>query len=1237
MSDPCNRCKREGLAILPVIYAAVPNNHRYYKKKEAKGRPGGNEQKSHDPTTMNAIQPEHWPAPPSGQFGMGVTTKVLDESDYILRSPERGYIYLLYPDGRWVGYLVDPRGYLQYYPDLSLEDMPEKPPEESKAENCERQYGKKHAGAQALCIEGVDKLHGKTVYIAYSRYKWTKAVRACHAANPARRMQAINKFDGSVFDHAERATGDNIARWVADYRRGAAGLINPLLPADAQITDRSGTASLEGLVLRMRELSHQAGRAANGLVMALHDPVGLTRSLNLRRTQLAAEAYDAAGGNDEKKARRRLVAETIKTIFESAKADPGPWFAPYYGPERFQRHVDMAKLDEALTLSARYDDLQKRIPLASADYIKWQGSDQWDTIQSWDFDPESTSSVRNHETMVCECIVASGLDNSEFDQVWERVMSLDAKDPKNWFVRSVGALDVGFAEYVSQQRREDKLGDIAKRIATASYETYKTQLEKAEKAAEKARKEAQEEVLRASRRAENTKAQKEALAKTKQLLAQAEKQAAEWKAKHAEATRARIQKNLDEILQQGKREKAEAEELAKMHERLSKRRAATAATSQLINQATAVLARFQKRDPQGYKKLMRTVSAALVVRASHVPQPVVVIGTPSQLADAMYEGAAIKPPSVEGTDAEIKVDRSPAKTYGSSEAGVLPGVAQRRIMGSFAKSRQEVEVFIAFVLVKLSEGAKLQPHEMQRLFGTQVLDLDELERSRAEAQEVARARAKKPVLLQTPGSASGKEIVYADPMTLPPVPAPSQPGSHAPAPTPRPAIPPLPAPAPTASGRAQLPGLTPAPENPFVVNQRVRFHAKVDMGFTGFAMFFQMYAAIVSIQSIQASESGSEDELYGRVNLSAASLALVASGLELKSAAHLMQGNAYSASRLLRIAGGVSVVAGLIEAGPLWSVGWGKVRQGGEGATSGWAYIGSGVAIFLGGAAAAGLNMAAAAGLSTSVAAGATGVAVGGQAAGAATFLHLGVVPWTIIVVALVGAGIYLHMRAVGLDPEVLEPIEYWLDSGTFGKRAFCVGERYKKSPYYRKGLVEQMPFQTLQEECFALQKILYAPRGKLVANQEQTFTIGVVNQICQYGVVLPYCNVNTRLEIAVYAVEKKLQILAAKWVYEGFSTEPSEINRHPGLGTYGAMGASFLPAPVVQADIDAGMLRVAGTLKILRYLPDTSPNDPASKKASPKDPKLLYADHVKMMVKYWPDQVNMPEHFCDFQSPQDA
>ncbi len=428
MSDLCQpRCRREGLAIFPAMYTAIP-------KEGARDFP--------------ALQVP---------FGADVTDKVLGDNVYALRGLEPGYVYVLYPNMRWAGYLVDRAGYLRYYPDLAVEDMPNTIPAKSDVEQCEQQKGKSHMGVEVLCIEQPETIEG-VVHIAYSRVRWTAKVRTNYAANPADRMQPIEKLDGAAFKHAEVVSAKSLKDWVIDFHPARRPYMNWVLPTEIWVRDRAARA--ESLPKAMLAMSGEL--KVPGLIMALHDPMGIAMRLNASRNRLAAQAANLTGMGDEARARKRVVAEIIEGMRRNAEANPGPWYDRNYGPERYLNHIDQATWKDALTEQGALTNVLARIEVCSKDFVLWKESKAWRTAQERDFDGDVDASVRMHEELITSCVAGSGLTACEREQIWLSVLAMSGTDPNNWLVRALGAMHNGFLNYVDADNKEDKEYDAVK-------------------------------------------------------------------------------------------------------------------------------------------------------------------------------------------------------------------------------------------------------------------------------------------------------------------------------------------------------------------------------------------------------------------------------------------------------------------------------------------------------------------------------------------------------------------------------------------------------------------------------------------------------------------------------------------------------------------------------------------------------------------------------------------------------
>ena len=609
MTDACQpRCRREGLAIYPVMYTAIGNDV--------------------------AMKFQPLPRP----FGQGVTDKVLRDNFYALRGLDPGYVYVLYPNYRWAGYLVDCAGYLRYYPDLDVEDMPDEIPNESDVEKCATQSGKTHTGIEALCIEQPDTIKG-TVYIAFSRVKWGLKARTTHAAFPEQRMQPIERLDGSPFNNAEVISDKNLKNLVVDFNPGQRPYMNWTLPTDQWVKDRSArAASLPKAMLAM-----SGALKVPGLIMALHDPMGLAIRLNAARNRLSGLAASVSGLGDKLRARKRVVAEIIEGIRLSAIANPGPLWDRNYGPERYIKHIKQSDWKDALTEQEALKSYRGRIKVCSQDYVLWKESPAWKIVQARDFDEKDDSSVKRHELLMAKCVVGSGQTSYEREGVWKAVLALPGDSHDNWLMRSFTAMHKEFLEYVSADHKEDKVYDIEKNAAAY--------------------------------------------------------------------IKGITEKNI--------------KSLAKFHAELHTNRTATEATAVLIDSITGLLMRLHEENPSKFNKLIRTIASVLITRADVVPQPVVVRGTASKVAEFINRVANFR----EGLNGDAPVERKPVagkpgarKGNFGPKAWELAEAAGEEIVFKAPGTSEEVKTTVAWVLRKLRSGANLDEASLKAI-GLRNVDL----------------------------------------------------------------------------------------------------------------------------------------------------------------------------------------------------------------------------------------------------------------------------------------------------------------------------------------------------------------------------------------------------------------------------------------------------------------------------------------------------------------------------------
>lgn len=411
MDDPCNRCVRHDFPMHLAVYAAVP-------KEAALARP--------------AL---------SGNFGAGVTDKPLTESVYMLRSPDPGWVYLLCGKA-WRGYLIDAAGYPNFYPNLSIEDMPDAVPAESKIAICAR-TGKKHTGVEAISIPAPDLIEGP-VYIKYSRHKWTKAIRKEIAKNPAEHMQQVMSLDGSPFAHAEVASVENLRKWVVDFDANAVRAVNKHLPEGAQVQDRSANA--EGIVKAM--LASSGALKTPGVIMALHDDVGITMRTAALRNRLAFERAQVEKKYEQDLFIRQAAEGFKRQCDQHAATDP----QARKKAALYAKAYDSAALDKAL--KARQQELtplDKRLNSASADWLLWAKSPRLATWFGHTYDPAELASGLDCITAAAECLSGAGTTPPERDLVGSWLQG-DITDPGNLIWTALAGNQKGLLQALMAQK-----------------------------------------------------------------------------------------------------------------------------------------------------------------------------------------------------------------------------------------------------------------------------------------------------------------------------------------------------------------------------------------------------------------------------------------------------------------------------------------------------------------------------------------------------------------------------------------------------------------------------------------------------------------------------------------------------------------------------------------------------------------------------------------------------------------
>lgn len=399
----------------------------------------------------------------------------LPAETYFVRVPAAGYLYVLKQDKTWDGYLLDKKG---YYRKIPVAKMPEDAETTKPLSEACSSEGHNNTATQFITI---DHVRSPKVWIAYSRYVWDRETRkdyeddkdGCRTA----RMTELNVKDiadgkvgpGSTAPNTCKLTMPDITEIVADYapadvqRCLNAGLHNPL-QLRAEPEPQLLTSFMWAVNSKLPALQWGVG-------LVLPDPVGIVQELNLRRNIAAARGAMLEGATDPDLKRKRVVAELIQGLFLSAKANPGPFWAANYGPDRYERNIDTAAWKAALANSEGMKSLANQIESNSALFCTWSACKGWKAQQRYDFcDRDELAGVRR-ERMVASCVAGSGQTRREREGLWAEVWKMPIDNPDNWFYRSIAAGNFDLWKLLSDTASVDESISMvsAARVVAESY------------------------------------------------------------------------------------------------------------------------------------------------------------------------------------------------------------------------------------------------------------------------------------------------------------------------------------------------------------------------------------------------------------------------------------------------------------------------------------------------------------------------------------------------------------------------------------------------------------------------------------------------------------------------------------------------------------------------------------------------------------------------------------------------
>ena len=262
-SNGCKDCNKVGLAILPVVAIPVP----------AALRGTTAELKALDSHYIADDLKSHW---------------------MVLRTLPSGYLYVMKPDLSWDIYVVDREGLLRLAPSLSA--CPASPSDQKPmSEQCKRSGD--NIPAQVVAV---DPSKHASVWLAFSRHRWTADVLKAYAANKdGCRNKRMTKLDVMAAANGSLGTGSkaknavqfgvpmspNIGQVVADYAsQPTRDAINGYSSEPIQAR---GDQSAQ-LAQAMAKIStNTAGKT--GAVIVLPDDLGVAQALNAARNAAQVE------------------------------------------------------------------------------------------------------------------------------------------------------------------------------------------------------------------------------------------------------------------------------------------------------------------------------------------------------------------------------------------------------------------------------------------------------------------------------------------------------------------------------------------------------------------------------------------------------------------------------------------------------------------------------------------------------------------------------------------------------------------------------------------------------------------------------------------------------------------------------------------------------------------------------------------------------------------------------------
>lgn len=503
----CSFCGRQGVPILPLRYAVIPN---YLEAGRGQGSP-------------QALFSDR-------ESALGAVPQ-MQRHRYTVRTLREGYLYAyLNRPGRWQVYSVTPEGNLRLLADP--DDIDEKAGKEMSAQ-CKRSGD----NIPASFIHISDPARTPVVWLAFSSARWSASVRAKYEADPVKRMQ---RYDVAKLDSAPDGEKDAFALnndaaqrlggWVEEFigegqvptdRQAYVSTAVGDIPSGRFVWEsahdvhpRAGQANaLQQYAQHYRETKGQAHAVA---AVVLHDAMGMlqeidaTRLHNIESMQsylqrvarplsvsqsivglkkiIEQSALAAKVADDQARGIPDVVTETIQI----GDAGFGPRMYQTYTTTREERAAsesrsiwnDLAKkYDEQARASfeSTYGTVTKaftkQIEMCDGDWAAWAQAPSW---KAWldDYDPKQSSECARFTRDYAACL-AGGAVGEKSVAIWQAWLEGNPDEPGNPVYRAMFFNQPDLVAYLLPEgdtlNKADKLYDAVRGIMRSeNFEAHAT-------------------------------------------------------------------------------------------------------------------------------------------------------------------------------------------------------------------------------------------------------------------------------------------------------------------------------------------------------------------------------------------------------------------------------------------------------------------------------------------------------------------------------------------------------------------------------------------------------------------------------------------------------------------------------------------------------------------------------------------------------------------------------------------